>query len=82
MIVVFAQGTVEVVDGRIRVSSGPEASRAVLGALRGHYVDEGTPEIEDDGTIVEGEIRKLRKGTDEHTLAALRSLPEAVIVDT
>jgi hypothetical protein len=84
MIVVFDLGTVEVVDGRVRVSSTDEASRAVSRALRGRYVSEGTPRIAtvegNPGVIVEGEIRKLRRGTVEHTEAALRSLPGAIVL--
>ena len=80
MFVTFRGGAVRVVRSKILLASSDEAARLARDALRKPQAIEDPPKVE-DGVIIEGVIRKLRRGTDEFDRRALSFLPDAFITE-
>ena len=80
MFVTWKDGAAVVSGSKVVLASSDEAARVVRAALRKPQVIEEPAKIV-DGAIIEGVIRKLRRGTAEFDRRALSLLPEAFITD-
>lgn len=75
-------GVVTVRRSKIVEASTDEVALATRRALRGRYVSEGEPIFDPEThAVIEGVIRKLRRGTDEFDRAALATLPGAYVME-
>lgn len=80
--VTFRDGGAIVEASKLVHATNPDAAKAVRAVLRRPQVDDGTPTRDPKtGTITEGVIRKLRRGTVEFDMAALSKLPEAFVIE-
>jgi hypothetical protein len=82
MLVVFRDGSAIVRSSKVVHASSDAAHKAVQRALLPPVFDEGTPRLDPPNAIIEGELRRLRRGTIEYDRAALtRKLPDAAVYD-